>query len=51
MGCILEVICHQCGNAYLTFAYITECIFKALRIIDVNPVVNWPEGAHTLDGF
>ena len=51
MGCILEVICHQCGNAYLTFAYITACIFKALRIIDVNPMVNWPEGARTLDAF
>ena len=28
IGCILGVKCHQCGNAYLTFAYIIACIKK-----------------------
>ena len=27
IGCILKVKCHQCGNIYLAFAYITACIW------------------------
>ena len=50
IGCILKVKCHQCGNIYLAFAYITACIWGpwamgAQRIIDVKPVVNWIKGA------
>ena len=55
IGCILKVNCHQCGNIYLAFAWTTvitayiwgQCAMGAQRIIDVKPVVNWIEVAHT----
>ena len=49
IGCILEVKCHQCSNAYLTFAYIIACIKK--NWCEAWCEVNWPEGAHTLGAF
>ena len=56
IGCILKVKCHQYGNIYLAFAYITTCIrgpwaMGAQRMIDVKPAVNLNEGTHTLVAF
>ena len=58
--CIFNVKCHQCGNAHLTFANISECIHTVHRIysykmtkipailseVGLMPVMNWIEGPY-----